>query len=558
MEPLDLNLDGHRLAVSDFALTPTVAVVVLTATAPTTTCPTCGSSSERVHSRYLRTVADLPGHDRHVILRPRVRRFRCTTPCCPRAIFCERLPGLVSPHARTTDRLADIHRLVGMALGGEAGARLAERLDMPTGPDTLLRRVTRPDDGPGAPPPRFVGIDDWAWRKGRRYGTIVVDLERGLVIDLLPDRDAATVKAWLEAHPGVELVSRDRWSDDARAAAEAAPGARQVADRGHLPKNLREAIERLFERQSGVIERALNAAEPAPEPETAPPATPTDEDRPPAESSPPPPHAAPTATSPRQQARQASQRRRVERFERVHELHRQGRSVRGIAEDLGLSRNAVRRYLRRSACPDWRPGRPTSTGMDGHRAWIDGRIAAGCTNAAELHRELAGRGCRPAYPSVRRYVAKRLAAAGTPRVRANAARPPAPPPPSAKQLSFDWVRRREDREEEPRARLEAIRAHDAEMAAALDLADEFAAMIRRQSAGTPCAWLTRAAASTCPELRRFAEGIRRDEAAVGAAMAERWSNGPVEGHVNRLKVIKRQMYGRAGFTLLRARVVRVA
>jgi transposase len=284
-----------------------------------------------------------------------------------------------------------------------------------------------------------------------------------------------------------------------------------------------------------------------------PPAAPA-EDRPQAELSGPPPDD-PAPASPRQQAGRAKRQRRAERFERVHEPHRQGRSVRGIVKELGLSRNAVRRYLRREQCPDRRPGREEPSKLDGHRARIDRRIAEGCTNAAGLHRELTARGCRVSYPTVRRCVTKRLAAAGTPRSCANAAKPPAPPLPSAKQLSFDWVRRRDEREAEQQARLEAIRGRDAGLAAALDLADEFAALIRKQSPRALTDWLTAGESSGCPELKRFAEGIRRDEAAVRAAVTEPWSNVPVEGHVNRLKLVKRQMFGRAGFALLRARVI---
>lgn len=553
MEAHDLKLDGIDLVITDFVATPTIVMIRLVCIASMAACPRCGYLSGRVHSRYFRTIADLPAHDRPVALRLLVRRFRCGSPDCPQTIFCERLADLVAPHARTTERLTAVHRLVGLALGGEAGARLAEHLDIPTSPDTLLRRATDTEGEP-IPAPRFVGIDDWAWRKGRRYGTIVVDLERGRVIDLLPDRDAETVKAWLAAHPGVELISRDRWSDYAQAATEAAPDAQQVADRWHLLKNLREAIERLFERQSGTIEQALKAAEPVPRPVEARPSTPAAADRPAAVlSSPPPPNDSAPA-SPRQQAKQAKRRRRVARFERVHQLHRRGRPVRSIARELGLSRNAVRRYLRCATCPDWRPGRLEPSKLDDHRTWIDRRIAEGGTNAAELHRELTALGYLVSYATVRRYVTKRLAAAGTPRTRVNAAQPKAPPLPSPKQLSFDWVRRREEREGEPQARLETIRRRDADLAAALDLADEFADLIRKQSPGTLADWLTKAESSACPELRRFAEGIRRDEAAVRAAVTGPWSNGPVEGHVNRLKMIKRQMYGRAGFALLRARV----
>jgi transposase len=555
--PLELFAAPAESRFDRIVLVDDTLTLVLTTTAPNAPCPTCGSDARRVHSRYTRRLADLPGFGRAVRLHLTVRRFSCPKPNCPRRIFAERLPGFAAPHARTTTRLRQAHGAIGCALGGEAGSRLTIRLAMPTSPDTLLRRVKQLKDE-SAPPPRFVGIDDWAWRKGRSYGTIVVDLERSRVIDLLPDRDTETVKAWLAAHPGVELISRDRWSDYAQAAAEAAPNAQQVADRWHLRKNLREAIERHFERESGTIAQALNTPEPASESIVAAPGTPVVEDQPAAEQpSAQPPDASVTA-SPRQQARQAKRQRRVERFERVHELHRQGRSLRGIARELRLSREAVRRYLRRGTCPDWRPGRSSRSGLDKYRKEIDRRIAEGCMNAAELYRELSEQGCRLSYPTVRRYVTKRLAAAGKPRERVNAAKPVAPPLPSAKQLSFDWVCRRADREAKEQARLDAIRGQSDELSAALDLADEFAALIRKQAGTTLTDWLARAESAACPELRRFAEGIRRDEAAVRAAVTEEWSNGPVEGHVNRLKTIKRQMYGRAGFVLLRARVVNVA
>ena len=214
---------------------------------------------QRVHSRYTRRLADLPCFGRAVRLQVTVRRFFCPQPECPRRIFAERLPGFAEPYARTTDRLRQAHESIGFALGGEAGSRLTIGLSMATSPDTLLRRVKQLKDDRRRLP-RFVGIDDWAWCKGQRYGTIVVDLERGDVVDLLPDRDAETVKTWLNEHPGVELVSRDRWSAYAQAATEAAPKPQQVADRWHLLKNLREAIERLFERQSDGHRRGTQSA----------------------------------------------------------------------------------------------------------------------------------------------------------------------------------------------------------------------------------------------------------------------------------------------------------
>ena len=216
------------------------------------------------------------------------------------------------------------------------------------------------------------------------------------------------------------------------------------------------------------------------------------------------------------------------------------------------------RYLRRETCPAWGLGGSRRSRLDGSREWIDARLAEGLTNVAELHRRLTEHGFKGSYGSVYQFVTKRLGAAGKRRERRNAAKPPVPAPPSARQLSFEWARRAETRKPLEQARLDAIRARSDELATALDLADGFAELIRKRSRETLGEWLARGEASSDPDLRRFAEGIRRDEAAVHAAVTETWSNGPVEGHVNRLKMIKRQMYGRAGFVLLRARVLDAA
>jgi transposase len=527
--------------------------VHLAITAPTAACPVCGSDARRVRGRYTRRLDDLPCLGRRVRLQVAVRRFVCPKSDCPRRIFAERFPGFAAPRARTTDRLRQAQTDIGSSLGGEAGARLAARMGMTTSPDTLLRRVKRLKNEP-AGPPRVVGIDDWAWRKGQRYGTIVVDLERSDVIDLLPDRDAETVAAWLKTHPGVEVVSRDRSAAYAQAATEGASQAEQVADRWHLLKNLREAVERVLERHSAVVNAALKTTEPARDaavPETS-------EATSPVEPSPPRPPSEPLPVSPRLDAEPSKRQTRIDRFEQVHELHLRGRSASWIARELGLSRRSVFRYLRRETCPAWGLGGSRRSRLDGYREWIDARLAEDFTNVAELHRRLTERGFKGSYGSVYEFVTKRLGAAGKRRERLNAVKPPVPAPPSARRLSFEWVRRTEKRKPPEQARIDAIRGRSDELAAALDLADGFADLIRKRSPETLSDWLARAEASSDPDLRRFAEGIRRDEAAVHAAVTGTWSNGPVEGHVNRLKTIKRQMYGRAGFVLLRARVLNAA
>jgi transposase len=492
-----------------------------------------------------------------VALRLLVRRFRCAQPACPQSIFCERLPGLLAAHARSTDRLAGAHRAIGLALGGEAGIRLADRLDMPTSPDTLLRRVNDAPD-PVDPPPRYVGVDDWAMRKGQRYGTILVDLERGRVLDLLPGRDGAALKAWLQEHPGVEVITRDRWAAFAQAAAEAAPQAKQVADRWHLLKNLREAVERALARVASDVREAFHEAP------TLPDCAPLGLTPPQTDSLPPEiaPAVAglPEATtkskplSPRKRAQEAKRQQRIRQFDRIRALHAEGLSLRKIARAVGVSVKRVIRYVRAECCPDWNPGRPRPTQLDRFAAEVNAWIAQGERNAAALYRKLLTQGCRASYDAVRRFVSRRLGSTGRPGPRVGPLTPPAPAAPSARQLSFAIIRREEERTEEQQHQVERLLAGSVVLQEVLGLAASFAALVRKTAAGPLGDWLALAQGSGCLELRSFATGLRQDEAAVAAALTDDWSNGATEGHVNRLKLLKRSMYGRASLPLLRARV----
>jgi transposase len=353
-----------------------------------------------------------------------------------------------------------------------------------------------------------VGIDDWAWRKGQCYGTIVVDLERSDVIDLLPDREADTVAGWLKEHPGIEVVSRDRSATYAEAATEGASQAVQVADRWHLLKNLREAVERALERHSAAINATLKALEapPGPGPDREPITSPADAAIPAAEPPPPGLPVEPVQESPRFQAKRARRQELVERFERAHKLRERGYSAARIARELGLSRRSVFRYLQRETCPNWHLRGSRRSRLDGYQEWIDARIAEGFVNAAALHRRLTEQGFHGSYGCVHAFVTKRLGAAGKKRGRLNAATPPVPRLPSARQHSFEWVRRSENRKPPEQTRLDAIRGCSVELAAALDLADGFADLIRKKSTETLGEWLARGEASSDPDLRRFAEG----------------------------------------------------
>src|SRR6266571_1031425 len=240
------------IVISSVRGATTELVVHIACRLPCAACPVCQQPSERVHGTYVRTVADLPCGGRRVILRLSVRKFVCGTPACPRQIFTERLPDLVQSYARMTNRLRDALVALGLATSAEVSERLAPQLSMLVSAPTLLRRLR----AVACPPPksvRILGVDDWAWKKGQTYGTILVDLEKRCPIELLSDRKEETLTAWLLTHPEIEVISRDRGGEYAAAARKGAPQAQQIADKFHILKNLRDDISELMARKQKVL-----------------------------------------------------------------------------------------------------------------------------------------------------------------------------------------------------------------------------------------------------------------------------------------------------------------
>jgi len=226
--------------------------IVVATTRLSVSCPVCKTPSSRIHSRYQRVLRDLPWHGAIVRMRLLCRRFYCRSPECSRRIFTERIPKVVRRYGRFTERSRQVLSLIGYALGGESGARLAEHIGLETSADTVVRTLKSSAPEENHPPVRVIGVDDWAWRKGQHYGTILVDLERHKVVGLLPDRSAESLAQWLKNEPSVEVVARDRAGLYAEGATKGAPDAVQVADRFHLLCNLTAARNGLSSRSASL------------------------------------------------------------------------------------------------------------------------------------------------------------------------------------------------------------------------------------------------------------------------------------------------------------------
>jgi excisionase family DNA binding protein len=534
------------LLVQQVLSSPDHLVIIASTDQASATCPGCAASSTQVHSRYERSLGDLPSQGQAVKLHVTVRRFRCPTLACPRRTFAEPLAGIAQRMARRTCRLGEQQRQIGLALGGGAGAPLAATLAMPVSPSTLLRLMRQGSSSALAfPPPRVLAVDDWAWRRGHRYGTVLVDLERNRVVDLLADRQADTLAAWLQANPGVEVIARDRAGAYADGARRGAPDAVQVADRWHLLRNLGEAVHAVFERQHVAVQRvgeALMADLAATPPLTA--ATAMSEPQP----------AIPEQPSAEARRGQAARERRQVRFEEASRLRALGLSISEIARRLGVERKTLRRWLRAGGPPSWRKPRRGSA-LDAYTNYLERRWADGCHNAARLWREVVAQGF-PGRPSTVRAWATRRRQSEPARVRAPVMINGQPwQPPSGRHVAR--LLTAETEAPEPLDRAFAARLLDEvpALANAVAAARRLALLLRKRSTEALEAVLTAAEATS---LASFVKELRKDLPAVQAALDLPWTTSPAEGQVNRIKLIKRSMYGRAGFDLLRARVLHVA
>ena len=485
-------------------------------------CRLCGQASASGHDRYPRWLADLPCGARPVVVLVSVRRFRCLNPACPAATFAEQVPGLTAYCQRRTPGLRAWLEAVALALAGRAGARLAAALGVTVSRHVPLRLVrAMPDPGPGTV--TVLGADDIAVRKGQHYATVLVDMETHQVIDLLPGRDGDVLAGWLKARPGITVVCRDRAGGYADGARQGAPDAVQVADRWHLWHNLCEHAEKTAARHRGCL------AEPA--------GGPGDPGGP----------EGPEAAAARQQAGYDALAAAVrERYQQVRALHAAGHGAAAIARHTGLPREAVRRYISADS-----PGELVSlltsgppSPLDPYKPYLGRQWAQGRRNATTLLAEIRAQGYQGSYRALAAYL--------RPFRKAGTLPPAAPAPPKARDIAR-WILTAPDNlDDDGKRELDRARGKCPHLDALARHVAEFAKILTGLHGDRLDDWLAAVEADQGqPDLRSFARGIRRDYHAVRNGLTLPWSSGAVEGNNCKIKHIKRIMYGRANFDLLR-------
>jgi transposase len=491
-------------------------VVTARAEARVAACPLCGGASRRIHSRYVRQVSDLPCSGQGIYLRVVTRRFFCSAPHCRRRIFAERFgDAVLAVRSRRTTRLECIVHHLGLALGGRPAASFARRLMLPVSNDTLLRvvrrRATLPDGRLNV-----IGIDDWAWRRNHRYGTIVCDLERRRIVTLLPDREIATVEAWFADHPEIGTVSRDRGGGYGEATARALPQATQVADRWHLMENASSAFLDAVRKSMRSIRTAIGATTINPD-----------------------------LLSSAEKLQYEGYLRREEMNVAIMTLAGEGFPIKQIVRRTGHSRKLVRQVIRGERTDVFRM---RQSSLETHLPFLEEQWASGCHNGAALWRRLQARGFRGSLRVVSEWATRRRRAE-------RASDQQLQKVPSARTIARLMTTARDHLSKADTITIAAIEAGVPSLVEARNLIDRFHSMIRKAVAADLDPWIIDASASL---LASLATGITKDKAAVRAAIAEPWSNGQTEGQITKLKLVKRQMYGRAKLDLLQARLIGAA
>ena len=523
------------LQVLSFDLVNKVLIIQVASTAYESACPVCQRHSSRIHSHYTRKAADVACGGRQVQLILHVRKFFCTNRDCPRKIFTERLTAFLEPWARVTTRLSQEIEAIGLATCGRLGTRLGSRLSIGTSRTSILRRVMRLANKT-TDKVVHLGVDDFSFRRGRTFGTVLVDLQRHQILDLLADRQKETAAAWMKTHPEITHVSRDRGSEYASAASAGASQAIQVADRFHVAKNLSEAVQQLLARVLLEMKTADQGAEAATQAR--------------GESLLPIEHWRPAQEESVKLTIATRRAERQERYQQVLGLCEQGLRSQEIALRLGMKARTVREWLHKGVALDTRPRRKYRSEFDPYAPYVLKRWQEGERSGRQLWREVRFQGYSGSERMVYRFLetlktTEIVTSAGTARL----------PHYTSTAAVWLFMRHRDHLDEIEREDLAAFRLAHASLNTTYQLVQDFLHMMRHREGKRLDTWLSQVHESGLPELQSFAQGVEQDKAAVQAGLTLPISNGQVEGQVTKIKLIKRMMYGRAEFPLLRQRVL---
>lgn len=529
--PMIIFLDLPEVQIEGVDVAEEITLILRT-TSPMASCPSCGTQSSHIQSRYTRTLRDLPSGGRPIRLILHVRRFFCKKHACAQKIFVERLPALCRPHAQRTKQLQEALCRLGLRIGGQAGADMGSELGISGSRDTILR-LMRQSHPSTQLEPRVIGLDDWAHKRRLRYGTLICDLESGLPIDLLPDRSVETVSTWLLKHPSLEIVSRDGSSEYASAIRKGAPQARQVSDRWHLVKNLAECVSVQLAQSLAQLRRAEQTT---------------------ARSG----KRRPARIRAIQHAQQARQAERTARYEQIMALQQEGVKKAEIALQLGVTPRTIQRWIATGTIPYSGLRKQRSRLIDPYKTYLLKRWHQGCRKGAQLEREVRAKGYKGSGRALYRYLETLEPTSLPARLRASPSAKRLPNPLlalSAQQATWLFFRKQEDLKTEELETLQRLRQANPDLETAYQLVKAFLHMVRERTGEHLDAWLQAVQASHLEAFQPFVTGVQKDQDAVFAGLTLPWSNGLLEGNVNRLKLIKRSMYGRAEFDLLKRRVL---
>lgn len=530
--PVDLLLTACSLSIAGETL-----IIEASSSQPESVCPACGCSSSRGHSKYIRTFRDLPASGYGVKVLLQSRKYFCDNADCARKIFTERFNQEIRPHHRRFNRCKDLLSNFALELGGNKGAAISRLAGLPVSSSTILRIIKRQDLQIAKVTSGIIGIDDWAFKKGNTYGTIIVDLQQNKVVDLLADREAETISLWLKEHQEVEIISRDRGGPYSKGAREGAPQAIQVADRFHLLMNLGDAAKKMFQSMGKELKTLFNVYHAG--------------DNVSEEISVPQEIALETEDTESTSAEPLNTNIELQlKFSQVKELHSQGHTIWAISRSLHMPRVTIRKYIRMDVLPKKSSSR--STNFDAFEQFLLHESNRGKL-LTQLYAEICSEGFSGGYTqfchNINELLKNNKLIPASCKIDPVASRTWSP-----QRLSMMIQMEIKDLNMDDKSFLQLLYSRSPMIKETADLINRFKNLFQTKEEGSLKKWLEDVAKSSSG-IKRFAKGIQSDFEAINNAVITQYSNGQVEGQVNRLKNIKRRMYGRAGFELLRKMVI---